>query len=80
MGRRKSIPAMSSKKLVRLIYNGGAVFDREGKGDHTIYKREVAGRILKAPIQMGKEELRPEYCLIVFKQLGFTDEDIDRLL
>ena len=80
MGRRKPIPSMSSRKLIRLLSKGGAVFDREGKGDHTIYKRIVKDRIYKAPVQMGKPELRPEYCLIVFKQHGFTDKEIDRLL
>ena len=80
MGRHKAIPAMSSRKLVRLILKAGAVFEREGKGDHSIYRREVEGRVYKAPVQMGKRELRPEYCLIVFKQLRFTDEEIDQLL
>ena len=80
MGRRKTIPSMSSRKLVKILLKAGVEFDREGKGDHSIYKRRVAGRIYKAPIQMGKNELRPEYCLIVFKQLRFTDEKINELL
>ena len=42
MARHKRIPSMSSRKLVKLILKGGADFDREGKGDHRIYKR-IAG-------------------------------------
>ena len=80
MARHKKIPSMSSRKLVKLILKGGAEFDREGKGDHTIYKRTVGDRIHKAPVLMGKSELRPEYCLIVFRQLKFSDEEINRLL
>jgi hypothetical protein len=71
---------MSSRKLVRLLRKAEAIRDREGKGDHTIYKRVVNNQIRKAPVQMGKRELPPEYCLIVFKQLGLTDEEIDNLL
>ena len=71
---------MSSRKLIRLVKKAGAVFDREGKGDHGIYKRVVEGRLLKAPILQGKSELPPEYCLMIFKQLGVTDKEINELL
>ncbi len=80
MDKRRKIPAMSSRKLIRLVKRAGAVFDREGKGDHVIYKRAVKGRLLKAPILQGKTELPPEYCLVVFKQLGLTDKEINDLL
>ena len=42
--KRRKIPAMSSRKLIRLLERAGAVFDREGRGDHAIYKREVRGK------------------------------------
>ena len=71
---------MSSRKLIRLVKRAGAVFDREGKGDHVIYKRVAERRVLKAPILQGKSELPPEYCLMVFKQLGLTDKEINELL
>ena len=71
---------MSSRKLVRLLRKAGATFDRWGKGDHAIYKREVNGIVRKAPVQMGKKELRPEYCLMVFRQLGMTNKEIDEVL
>jgi predicted RNA binding protein YcfA (HicA-like mRNA interferase family) len=80
MPRKKRIPAMSSRKLVSLLRKAGAARDREGKGDHTIYKRIVNNQTRKAPVQMGKRELPPEYCLVVFRQLGLTDEEIDTIL
>ena len=36
--------------------------------------------MLKAPVRIGQRELRPEYCLMVFRQLGLTDEEIDVIL
>ena len=80
MAKRRKIPPMSSRKLISLVKKAGAVFDREGKGDHGIYKRVVERRLLKAPILQGKRELPPEYCLMVFKQLGVTDKKINELL
>ena len=71
---------MPSRKLVKLLLQAGAEFDREGKGDHSIYRRVVDGVVLKAPVRMGQRELRPEYCLMVFRQLGLTDAEIDSLL
>lgn len=71
---------MSSRKLIKLVKRSGAVFDREGKGDHVIYKKVVKGRLLKAPILQDKSGLPPEYCLMVFKQLGLTDKEINDLL
>lgn len=80
MPRRKRVPPMPSRKLVKLLLQAGAGFDREGKGDHSIYRRVVDGVVLKAPVRMGQRELRPEYCLMVFRQLGLTDKEIDSLL
>jgi predicted RNA binding protein YcfA (HicA-like mRNA interferase family) len=77
---RRKIPAMSSKKLVKLVKNAGAYFVRHGKGDHDIYERIVGGQRHAVPIQMGKHELRPEYSLMVFRQLGMTDQEIDAVL
>jgi predicted RNA binding protein YcfA (HicA-like mRNA interferase family) len=80
MRKRKKVPSMSSKKLIRLVTKGGAIFDREGRGDHIIYKRKAKEKIVKAPILENKSELPGIYCLIVFKQLGFSDEEINQLL
>jgi len=81
MAKRSKIPSMSSKKLIKLLKQAGAVFDREGRGDHVIYKREVGGKVLlKAPVLESKKELPPEYSLMVFKQPGITDDEINKLL
>lgn len=74
------VPSMSSKELVKLLGKGGAVFVRQGATDHAIYSRVVEGRRYSAPVQMGKKTLDPVYCKRVFKQLKFTDEEIERLL
>ena len=78
--KRRKIPAMSSRKLIKLPERAGAIFDREGKGDHGIYRREVKGKVMKAPVLQDKKELPPEYSLMVFKQLGLSDEEINELL
>ncbi|NUO83434.1 hypothetical protein HUU05_25455 [candidate division KSB1 bacterium] len=41
---RRKIPAMSSKKLVKLVKDAGANFVRHGKGDHDIFERMVEGK------------------------------------
>lgn len=73
------LPSMSSRKLVKLLEQGGAVFVRQGRTDHAIYSRMVKGKRYSAPVQMGKKSLDPVYCKRVFRQLMFTDQDIEDL-
>ena len=74
------LPSISSNKLVKLLNKGGAVFVRQGKTDHAIYSRMVQGNSYSAPVQMGKKTLDPIYCKRIFRQLRFTDEEIEKLL
>jgi len=74
------LSSISSNKLVKLLNKGGAVFVRQGKTDHAIYSRMVQGNRYSAPVQMGKKTLDPIYCKRIFRQLRFTDEEIERLL
>ena len=74
------IPSMSSKKLVRLLERGGALFVRQGATDHAIYSRIVEGKRYSAPVQIGKKTLDPIYCKRVLRQLKFTNADIEQLL
>jgi len=74
------IPSMSSQKLVDLLEKGGAVFVRQGATDHAIYSRVVEGKRYSAPVQMGKKTLDPIYCKRIFRQMKFTDAEIERLL
>jgi predicted RNA binding protein YcfA (HicA-like mRNA interferase family) len=74
------LPSISSNKLVKLLNKGGAVFVRQGKTDHAIYSRTVQGNRYSAPVQMGKKTLDPIYCKRIFRQLRFTDEEIEKLL
>lgn len=74
------MPSMSSKKLIKLLEKGGVKFSRQGATDHAIYSRIVEDKRYSAPVQMGKKTLDPVYCKRVFRQLKFTDEEIDNLL
>jgi len=57
------IPSLSSKKLMRILEKGGAIFVRQGKTDHAIYSRMIKGKRYSAPVQMGKKSLDPIYCI-----------------
>ena len=68
------VPSMSSRQLIRLLEKGGAIFVRQGKTDHAIYSRIVAGKRYSTPVQMGKKTLDP-VCLL---QAGFKTAEIYR--
>ncbi len=74
------IPSFSSKQLGKLLEKGGTKFVRQGSTDHAIYSRVVGGKRYSTPVQMGKKKLDPIYCKRVFRQLKFTDEEIENLL
>jgi len=76
----KKIPEMSSKKFVRLLEKGGAIFVRQKGTSHAIFERVKEGKIYRAPVVMNKKALSPKYTKLVFRQLGFSDEEIHRLL
>lgn len=76
----KNIPALKVRGLIRLLESGGCKFYREGKGDHRLYIRYVEGKKRVVPIDMGAKELSPPYVLRIFRQFGFTDEEIDKIL
>ena len=76
----KNIPALKPRQLIRLLERGGCEFHREGKGDHKLYIRYVEGRKRVVPIDMGARELSPLYVLRIFRQFGFTDEEIKGIL
>jgi predicted RNA binding protein YcfA (HicA-like mRNA interferase family) len=76
----KNIPSLKPRELLRMLAAGGCSFHRHGKGDHDIYLRNVEGRKRIAPIDMGAGELSPPYVIRIFRQFGFTDQEIDELL
>lgn len=75
----RNIPALKPRELVRLLRTAGCTFYREGKGDHRLYSRTVAGRQRIVPIDMGAEELSPLYVLRILRQFGFSDAEIENL-
>jgi predicted RNA binding protein YcfA (HicA-like mRNA interferase family) len=76
----KNIPSLKPRELIRILEQGGCNFYREGKGDHCLYSREVEDRRRVVPIDMGAGEMSPAYVLRIFRQFGFTDEEINSLL
>jgi predicted RNA binding protein YcfA (HicA-like mRNA interferase family) len=76
----KNVPSLKPRELIRLLEKGGCSFYREGKGDHSIYVRTLAGQKRVVPTDMGARELSPPYVLRILRQFAFTDDEIDRLL
>lgn len=62
------------------LESAGCKFYREGKGDHHLYIRYVKDVKQVVPIDMGARELSPPYVLRIFRQIGFTDEEIENIL
>lgn len=76
----KKIPSMSSEKFTKLLKKGGAVFIRQKGTSYGIFERVKGDQIYRAPVVMGKHELSRKYIKLVFRQLGFSDEEIYDLL
>lgn len=76
----KNIPALKPRELIKILEKGGCKFYREGKGDHCLYTREVEGQRRVVPIDIGAGEMSPAYVLRIFRQFGFSDEEIKNLL
>jgi predicted RNA binding protein YcfA (HicA-like mRNA interferase family) len=76
----KNIPSLKPKELIRILERGGCRYYREGKGDHKLYIRLSEGKKRVVPIDVGAGELSPPYVLRIFRQFGFTDDEIEGLL
>lgn len=76
----KNIPSLKPKQLIKLLEKSGCTFYREGKGDHSLYRRVVEGKTRVVPVDMGAREMSPAYVLRIFRQFGFTDQEIEKLL
>jgi len=76
----KNIPSLKPKELIRLLESNGCKFLRESKGDHKLYFRYHEGKKRVVPIDTGAKELSPPYVLRIFRQFGFSDNEIETLL
>jgi predicted RNA binding protein YcfA (HicA-like mRNA interferase family) len=76
----KNVPSLKARELIKILKAGGCEFYRQGKGDHKLYSRFVEGRKRVVPIDMGVGEFSPAYVIRIFRQFGFTDEEIEILL
>ncbi|HIK13591.1 MAG TPA: type II toxin-antitoxin system HicA family toxin [Oscillatoriaceae cyanobacterium M33_DOE_052] len=76
----KNIPSLKPKQLIKILEKAGCEFYREGKGDHALYIREFEDKKRIVPIDMGAKEMSPAYVLRIFRQFGFTDEEIEILI
>ncbi len=76
----KNIPSLKPKELIRILERGGCKFYRQGKGDHKLYIRIIKDEKRIVPIDMGLSEFSPAYVIRIFRQFGFSDDDIEILL
>ncbi len=76
----KNIPSLKPRELIRLLESADCKFYREGKGDHRLFVRYMQGIKRVVPIDIGARELSPPYVLRIFRQFGFTDEEIETIL
>jgi len=76
----KNVPSLKPKELIKLLKCGGCKFYRKGKGDHSLYVRYVGSKKRVVPIDMGAKELSPPYVIRIFREFGFTDEEIENVL
>ncbi len=76
----KNLPSLKPKQLIKLLEKAGCSFYRQGKGDHAMYIRIVDNNKRIVPIDMGAKEMSPAYILRIFRQFGFSDQEIDNLL
>lgn len=76
----KNIPSLKPRELIKLLEKAGCTFYRQGKGDHCLYTRKINAVRKVVPIDIGAGEMSPAYVLRVFRQFGFTDEEITSLL
>lgn len=76
----KNIPSLKPKELIKLLLQGGCTFYREGKCDHSLYTRETEAGRKVVFIDMGAKEMSPGYVLRIFRQFGFSDEEIETFL
>jgi len=75
----RNIPSLNPKELIRILESGGCRYLREGKGDHRLYVRYSEGKKRVVPIDMGANELSPPYVLRIFRQFGFSNDEIEAL-
>ena len=76
----KNIPSLKTKQLIKILEKNGCQFHREGKGDHRLYLRKLNEQNRIVPIDIGAKEMSPAYVLRIFRQFGFTDEEIEKML
>lgn len=76
----KNIPSLKPRELIKLLEKAGCTFYREGKGDHCLCTREINEVRKVVPIDIGAKEMSPAYVLRIFRQFGFTNEEIEGIL
>ncbi len=76
----RNVPSLKPRELIKLLEKAECVFYREGKGDHRLFARLLNGETRVVPIDMGAREMSPAYVLRIFRQFGFTDQEIEDLL
>lgn len=75
-----NIPSLKPRELIKLLEKAGCTFYRQGKGDHCLYTRKIDEVRKVVFIDIGAGEMSPAYVLRIFRQFGFTNEEIEGIL
>ena len=74
--RKKKLPALSSKQVIKFLTKAGACFKRQ-KGSHAIY--EINKKVVVVPMH-GKNTIPPGTLLSILRQAGISKEEFYQLI
>ncbi|MHC1711571.1 MAG: type II toxin-antitoxin system HicA family toxin [Solidesulfovibrio sp.] len=66
------VAAVKAKQLIKKLRAAGVVFTKPRSGSH--YMAHLNGK--QAPVMYHSEDLNPDYCKMVCKQLGLDPKEV----
>ena len=71
----------SSRQLVAALVRLGCYYEKSGSSSHRTYRRRLPyGTILRAPIVLGKSEVKRGTLRSILRLLQISETDFDRAL
>ena len=71
----------SSRQLAAALVRLGCYYEKSGKGSHRTFRRQLTdGTILRAPIVLGKGEVKRGTARSILRLLQISEADFDRAL